>query len=69
MERKIGEKFTINDKTYIVVEENEEEPCVGCAFDDTRNCHIYDELLGSCYLLNRKDKKNVCFKEIVEQDV
>ena len=61
MERKIGEIFTYNGKTYQVVKDN---TCEGCAF--MKNCHCFSisKLLGLCSYTNRTDKTGVIFKEI-----
>ena len=69
MERKIGEIFTYNGKTYLIVPREKEDCCIGCAFDlgeyackkprnDSRNN------FGHCYFRFRKDKKGIIFKEI-----
>ena len=69
MERKIGEIFTCDGKTYQVVPREKEDCCIGCAFDlgeyackkprnDSRNN------FGHCYFRFRKDKKGIIFKEI-----
>lgn len=57
MERKVGEVFTYNGKTYQVVESIR---CNGCAF----KCSTIREPLGSCGPIRRKDRINVVFKEI-----
>ena len=33
MERKIGEIFTYDGKTYLIVPREKEDCCIGCAFD------------------------------------
>ena len=69
MERKVGEIFTYNGKTYQVVPREKEDYCIGCAFDlgeyackkprnESRNN------FGHCYFRFRKDKKGIIFKEI-----
>ena len=69
MERKIGEVFTCDGKTYLIVPREKEDCCIGCAFDlgeyackkprnDSRNN------FGHCYFRFRKDKKGIIFKEI-----
>ena len=45
MERKLGEIFTYNDKTYQVVESIR---CDGCAFNRGAKCSTIREPLGSC---------------------
>ena len=61
MERKIGEIFTYNGKTYQVVESIR---CDGCAFNRSAKCSTIREPLGSCDPIRRKDRINVVFKEI-----
>lgn len=61
MERKIGEIFTYNGKTYQVVEGIR---CDGCAFNRDAKCSTIREPLGSCDSIKRKDSINVVFKEI-----
>ena len=66
MERKIGEVFTYNGKTYQVVKDN---TCEGCAF--MKNCHCFSigKLLGLCSYTNRTDKIGVIFKEINNMEI
>ena len=61
MERKVGEIFTYNGKTYQVVESIE---CDGCAFNRSIKCSTIREPLGSCDSIKRKDGINVVFKLI-----
>ena len=61
MERKIGEIFTYNGKTYQVVEGS---TCEGCAFMKNSHCFSISKLLGLCSYTNRTDKTGVIFKEI-----
>ena len=61
MERKVGEVFTYNGKTYQVVESVR---CNGCAFNRSTKCSTIREPLGSCDPIRRKDRINVVFKEI-----
>lgn len=61
MERKVGEVFTYNGKTYQVVESIR---CNGCAFNRSVKCSTIREPLGSCDSIRRKDRINVVFKEI-----
>ena len=69
MERKIGEIFTYDGKTYLIVPREKEDCCIGCAFDlgkyackkprnESRNN------FGHCYFQFREDKKGIIFKEI-----
>ena len=61
MERKIGEIFTYNGKTYQVVKAN---TCKNCAFFNTR-CNFFQTLVaGTCTPGGRKDNINVAFKLI-----
>lgn len=64
MERKIGEIFQYEGKTYQVVESIR---CDGCAFNKSIKCSTSSTirgLLGSCDSIKRKDSINVVFKEI-----
>lgn len=61
MERKIGEIFTCNGKTYQVVEGI---TCEGCIFMENGHCFSISKLLGLCSDTNRTDKTSVIFKEI-----
>ena len=61
MERKIGEVFQYEGKTYQVVESIR---CDGCAFNRSTKCSTIREPLGSCDSIRRKDRINVVFKEI-----
>lgn len=60
MERKIGEIFTYNGKTYQVVESN---MCMGCAFKE-RVCSLLKLYTGPCTSIIRADKTGVVFKEV-----
>lgn len=61
MERKIGEVFTYNGKTYQVVKAN---TCKNCAFFNTR-CNFFQTLVaGTCTPGSRKDNISVSFKLI-----
>ena len=64
MERKIGEIFTYNGKTYQVVQSNS---CKGCAFNNI-SCNCYKPAIGSCLISKRTDKTSVIFKEIKDMD-
>lgn len=61
MERKIGEVFTYNGKTYQVVEVEIAEECKGCAFEFS-SCGI--SFLGDCSPKYRTDGTSVIYKEI-----
>ena len=61
MERKIGEIFTYNNKTYQVIKAN---TCKDCAFFNTR-CNFFQTLVaGTCTPGGRKDNISVSFKLI-----
>ena len=61
MERKVGEVFTYNGKTYQVVKAN---TCKNCAFFNTR-CNFFQTLVaGTCTPGSRKDNISVSFKLI-----
>ena len=66
MERKIGEIFTYNGKTYQVVKDN---TCEGCAFMNNCHCFSISKLLGLCSYTNRTDKIGVIFKEINNMEI
>ena len=61
MERKIGEVFTYNGKTYQVVEVESDEECKGCAFEFRGCCMPF---LGDCHPTYRTDGVSAIFKEI-----
>ena len=62
MERKIGEIFTYDDKTYKVVPGY---GCENCGFKDLRcNMRTFSEVRGACDSSMRKDGTNVIFKEV-----
>ena len=61
MERKIGEIFTYNGKTYQVVEVESDEECKGCAFEFRGYCMPF---LGDCHPTYRTDGVSAIFKEI-----
>ena len=61
MERKIGEIFTCDGKTYQVVEVELDEECKGCAFEFRGCCMPF---LGDCHPTYRTDGASAIFKEI-----
>lgn len=63
MERKLGEIFTCNNKTYQVVKVNIGIGCIGCAFK-TSGCSKYKSFLGRCSYAFRRDNTGVIFKLI-----
>lgn len=60
MERKIGEIFTYNGKTYQVIETN---ACRDCAFK-VRLCEALESITGTCIPGERTDHTSVSFKLI-----
>ena len=66
MERKIGEIFTYNGKTYQVVEVETDEECKGCAFEFSSCCMSF---LGDCGSTYRTDGVSVIFKEIKDMEI
>lgn len=65
MERKIGEIFTYEGKTYQVVESI---VCAHCAFRGNL-CGLIEPSAGSCMPSNRLDKTSVIFKEINNMEI
>ena len=63
MERKVGEIFTCEDKTYQVVKVDIGIGCIGCAFK-TSGCSKYKSFLGHCHYAFRRDNTSVIFKLI-----
>lgn len=61
MERKIGETFEYQGKTYKVIE-SLRNICDNCAFSG--ECDATEIVVGSCSCTSRLDGKNVIFKEI-----
>lgn len=66
MERKIGEVFTYNGKTYQVVEVEIAEECKGCAFEFSSCCI---SSLGDCSPKYRTNGTSVIFKEINNMEI
>ena len=66
MERKIGEIFTYNGKTYQVVEVETDEECKGCAFEFSSCCMSF---LGDCSPTHRTDNTSVSFKLINNMEI
>lgn len=64
MERKIGEVFTCNGKTYKVVKEAKCENC-----DINGLCITTANTAGPCFKGCRSDKTNVVFKEIKDMEI
>ena len=65
MERKIGEVFTYNGKTYQVVQSI---VCSHCAFRG-KLCGLIESSAGNCMTSNRSDKTSVIFKEIKDMEI
>lgn len=65
MERKIGEIFTYNGKTYQVVKS---DMCMDCAFRENE-CSIIRSRIGLCTTSIRSDKTDVVFKEINNMEI
>ena len=65
MERKVGEIFTCDGKTYQVVKGI---TCVGCCILHD-HCFSIRESLGPCADDNRTDKIGVIFKEIKDMEI
>ena len=64
MERKIGEVFTCNGKTYKVVKGNR------CTYCDIGNmCILKASIIGPCTPMTRSDKTDVVFKEINNMEI
>ena len=66
MERKVGEIFTYNGKTYQIVEVETDEECKGCAFEFSSCCMSF---LGDCGSTYRTDGASVIFKEIKDMEI
>lgn len=64
MERKVGEVFTCNGKTYKVIKEAKCENC-----DINGLCIITANITGPCFKGCRSDKTNVAFKEIKDMEI
>lgn len=65
MERKVGEVFTYNGKTYQVVKSI---VCTHCAFNG-KLCGLIEPSAGNCMPSNRSDKTSVIFKEINNMEI
>ena len=65
MERKVGEIFTYNGKTYQVVKS---DMCMDCAFRENE-CSIIRSRIGLCTTSTRSDKTDVVFKEINNMEI
>ena len=65
MERKIGEIFTYNGKTYQVIETN---ACKDCAFK-IQLCEAFKSITGTCIPGERTDHTSVSFKLINNMEI
>lgn len=65
MERKVGEVFTYNGKTYKVVKTS---ACKDCAFK-VRPCEALASITGTCTPGERTDNTSVSFKEINNMEI
>lgn len=65
MERKVGETFVYEGKTYQVVEGC---GCIGCNFINGCYTKLYD-ILGVCCGSSRTDKISVVFKEVNNMEI
>ena len=64
MERKVGEIFIYNGKTYQVVKSI---VCAHCAFSGDLCCFV--SAAGNCMPSNRSDKTSVIFKEVNNMEI
>ena len=65
MERKVGEVFTYNGKTYQVIKAN---TCRDCAFK-VRLCEAIESITGTCIPGERTDNTSVSFKLINNMEI
>ena len=66
MERKIGETFEFEGKTYVT---QEGEGCKNCAFEDEDCCSVIrSKFTGECAPTLRTDHKPVIFVEVDEEE-
>ena len=65
MERKIGEIFNYNGKTYQVIKTN---ACKDCAFK-VRLCEAIESITGTCIPGERTDNTSVSFKLINNMEI
>lgn len=61
MERKVGELFTVNGETLVVVEEDSQF-CYNCHLFQKGKCDLSDQ--GSCISRERSDGRDVIFKKV-----
>lgn len=67
MERKVGEVFIYEGKTYQVIKISHNDKCAECAFNDIIKCN--HSILGACINALRKDNNNIAFKEIKNMEI
>lgn len=67
MERKVGEVFIYEGKTYQVIKISHNDKCAECAFNDIIKCN--HSILGECINALRKDNNNIAFKEIKNMEI
>ena len=65
MERKVGEIFTYEDKTYKVIKGC---GCIGCSFVNRCYNFLY-KIHGACSNIYRKDNISVVFKEVNNMEI
>ena len=65
MERKVGEVFTYQGKTYQVIKSDR---CIDCAFKE-RVCSLLKSCIGLCTSNIRSDKTSVIFKEVNNMEI
>lgn len=65
MERKVGEVFTCNGKTYKVIKTS---ACKDCAFK-VQSCEALASITGTCIPGERTDNTSVSFKEINNMEI
>lgn len=61
--RPIGNSFSLQGKTYQVVERPDHLSCYNCAFKD-QDCNKFLDQTGNCSALFRSDIKNVIFNQM-----
>ena len=67
MEREIGEIFECDGKKLQVIEDPNAQ-CDGCYFANDNKCDEHYIVAGVCMNNERKDDKNVLFKEIIDMN-
>lgn len=66
MERKIGEVFTYEGKTYKVLVS---DTCKGCVFNSKDSCEANKRVTGLCCSIYRKNNIGVIFKELKNMEI